>query len=72
LALAACHRLNTVEDFEKVLPLPTANVKRSARMDLFRVRCTPYFVSLIDPDDPDDPIRKQVIAPRMKLHPLLA
>ena len=22
---------------------------------------TPYFVSLIDPDDPDDPVRKQVI-----------
>jgi lysine 2,3-aminomutase len=25
------------------------------------VDVTPYFISLIDPDDPDDPIRKQVI-----------
>ena len=28
---------------------------------LFRVDITPYFISLIDPNDPDDPIRKQVI-----------
>ena len=25
----------------------------------FRMAATPYFLSLIDPDDPDDPIRKQ-------------
>ena len=29
--------------------------------DRFRVDITPYFISLIDPDDPDDPIRRQVI-----------
>ena len=29
--------------------------------DKFRVDITPYFISLIDPDDPDDPIRRQVI-----------
>ena len=28
---------------------------------LFRVDITPYFISLIDPNDPEDPIRKQVI-----------
>ena len=29
--------------------------------DKFRVDITPYFISLIDPNDPDDPIRRQVI-----------
>ena len=29
--------------------------------DKFRVDITPYFISLIDPDDPNDPIRRQVI-----------
>ena len=29
--------------------------------DMFRVDITPYFICLIDPDDPDDPIRRQVI-----------
>jgi lysine 2,3-aminomutase len=28
---------------------------------LFRVDITPYFISLIDPDDPNDPVRKQII-----------
>ena len=29
--------------------------------DKFRVDITPYFMSLIDPNDPNDPIRRQVI-----------
>jgi lysine 2,3-aminomutase len=32
-----------------------------ATPDKFRVDITPYFLSLIDPDDPNDPIRRQVI-----------
>ena len=31
--------------------------------DKFRVDITPYFISLIDPEDPTDPIRRQVIPP---------
>ena len=55
------HRLNSVEDFEKVLKL-TDSEKRALRTSgLFRVDITPYFVSLMNPDDPDDPVRKQVI-----------
>ncbi len=35
----------------------------------FRMAATPYFLSLIDPDDPDDPIRKQCSqAPRLWPH----
>ena len=55
------HRLNTVEEIEKVLPLNDSERKALNTSGLFRVDITPYFISLIDPDDPDDPIRKQVI-----------
>ncbi len=55
------HRLNTVEEIEKVLPLNESERKALNTSGLFRVDITPYFISLIDPNDPDDPIRKQVI-----------
>ena len=55
------HRLNSVEDFEQILQLTESERKGLSQSDLFRVDITPYFVSLIDPDDPHDPIRKQVI-----------
>ncbi len=55
------HRLNTAEEIEKVIPLTDASARRSAPTGSFRVDITPYFVSLIDPNDPDDPVRKQVI-----------
>ena len=55
------HRLNTVEEIEKVLPLNESERKALQTTGLFRVDITPYFISLIDPDDPADPIRKQVI-----------
>ena len=55
------HRLNSTEEIEKVLPLNESERKALNTSGLFRVDITPYFISLIDPDDPDDPIRKQVI-----------
>ena len=55
------HRLNSAEDFEKVLPLTDSERRALNTSGLFRVDITPYFVSLIDPDDPNDPVRKQVI-----------
>ncbi len=55
------HRLNTVEDFEKIFQLTDSERKALSSANLFRVDITPYFASLINPDDPDDPIRKQVI-----------
>ena len=55
------HRLNSAEDFEKVLHLTDSERKALSSPGLFRVDITPYFVSLINPEDPDDPIRKQVI-----------
>jgi lysine 2,3-aminomutase len=55
------HRLNTADDFEKLFPLTESEKKALTARDLFRVEITPYFASLIDPHDPEDPIRKQVI-----------
>ncbi|MFH1446491.1 MAG: lysine 2,3-aminomutase [Chloroflexota bacterium] len=55
------HRLNSVEDFEKIFPLSGSERKALSQQGLFRVEITPYFVSLINPDDPSDPLRKQVI-----------
>ncbi len=55
------NRLNSVEDLEKILPLSESERKALQTSGLFRVDITPYFISLIEPDDPNDPIRKQVI-----------
>ena len=55
------NRLNSVEDFEQVLELTDSERKALSSPHLFRVDVTPYYVSLIDPKDPNDPIRKQII-----------
>ena len=55
------NRLNTADDFEKILKLSDSERKALSTDGLFRVDITPYFVSLIEPEDFNDPIRKQVI-----------
>ena len=55
------NRLNSVEDFSKVLKLTESEQKALGSPGLFRVDVTPYYVSRINADDPDDPIRKQII-----------
>jgi len=55
------HRLNTVEEIEKVVLLTDSERKALQTSGLFRVDITPYFISLIDPDDPNDPVRMQII-----------
>jgi lysine 2,3-aminomutase len=55
------HRLNTAEEIEKIIPLTESERKALNTSGLFRVDITPYFISLINPDDPTDPVRKQII-----------
>ncbi|MBA3778659.1 MAG: lysine 2,3-aminomutase [Chloroflexi bacterium] len=55
------HRVNELEEIEQVLNLTDEEREGLSAPDKFRVDITPYFISLIDPDDPDDPIRRQVI-----------
>jgi lysine 2,3-aminomutase len=55
------NRLNSAADFERVLALTDSERKALSTAGLFRVDITPYFASQIDPNDPNDPIRRQVI-----------
>jgi lysine 2,3-aminomutase len=66
------HRINTPEEFEKVIPLTPGERKALSAAHLFRVDITPYFISLINPDDPDDPIRKQVVPTDTEMVPFTA
>jgi lysine 2,3-aminomutase len=56
------HRLDTLEEVERILPLTESEREAfSFANRILRVAITPYFISLIDPDDLNDPLRKQVI-----------
>lgn len=56
------NRITTLEDLEKILPL-TEDEKEGVRQCLksLRMAITPYYASLINPDDRDDPLRKQSV-----------
>ena len=66
------NRINTPEEFEKVFPLTESEREALSAAHLFRVDITPYYVSLIDPDDPNDPIRKQVVPTAGEMVPFTA
>jgi lysine 2,3-aminomutase len=56
------NRLTTVADFEQVLNLTDEQrADLEACMGKFRVSVTPYYASLMDPDDPHDPVRMQAV-----------
>ena len=66
------HRLNTVAELSRVINLTESEKKALQANDLFRVDITPYFASLIDPDDIHCPIRKQVIPTEREVVPYYA
>jgi lysine 2,3-aminomutase len=55
------NRLNSLEDFASFLKLSESEMVALKTQGLFRVDITPYFAALMDPDDPNCPIRVQVI-----------
>src|SRR3954453_16083671 len=55
------NRVNDLEEVGEILQLTDEEREGLSADDKFRVDITPYFISLIDPADPDDPIRRQVI-----------
>ena len=55
------NRLNSVEELAAVVNLTEEERAALATDGLFRVDVTPYFASLIQRDNPDCPIRRQVI-----------
>lgn len=56
------NRIETVDELKKYIPL-TKEEEEGARkcLQTLRMAITPYYLSLIDPNDPDDPIRKQAV-----------
>lgn len=63
------NRLNTVEELANVINLTDSERKALSSDGLFRVDVTPYFASLMDPDDPNCPVRKQVIPTHHEMVP---
>ncbi|MBN1564749.1 MAG: lysine 2,3-aminomutase [Anaerolineae bacterium] len=55
------HRLNSLEELAQIIHLTPEEIDGLTAEDKFRVDVTPYFASLIDPDDPQCPVRRQVI-----------
>jgi lysine 2,3-aminomutase len=62
------NRITRVEQLSQFIPLST---EEQAQLRLVTMRyplsVTPYYLSLINPDDPDDPIRKQAIPSIMEM-----
>ncbi|MGB9589555.1 MAG: KamA family radical SAM protein [candidate division WOR-3 bacterium] len=56
------HAVRKSEDLQKYLVLsPEESAAIKAVEAIYPIMATPYYLSLIDPHDPNDPIRKQVI-----------
>jgi lysine 2,3-aminomutase len=62
------HRITRVKQLAQFIPLST---EEQAQLKLVTMRyplsVTPYYLSLINPDDPDDPIKKQAIPSAMEM-----
>jgi lysine 2,3-aminomutase len=63
------NRIETVDQLKKYIPL-TEDEEEGARkcLQTLRMAITPYYLSLIDINDPHDPIRKQAIPTGLELH----
>ncbi|PKN79481.1 MAG: lysine 2,3-aminomutase [Candidatus Cloacimonetes bacterium HGW-Cloacimonetes-1] len=56
------HRITTFEDLEQYIKLsPEEAAVAQSQQFSFRMAITPYYLSLIDPNNPNDPVRLQAI-----------
>lgn len=63
------NRIETVDELKKYLRLTEeeeAGIRESLKT--LRMAITPYYLSLIDPEDPNDPVRKQAVPSSLELH----
>ena len=67
------NRIETLEDLKKYVNL-TLEEEEGVRQTLktLRMAITPYYVSLINPDDPHDPIRRQAVPTIYETHRVAA
>ena len=63
------NRIETLEELKKYVSL-TEEEEEGVRQTLktLRMAITPYYLSLINPDDPHDPIRRQCIPTALETH----
>ncbi|MBX3054922.1 MAG: lysine 2,3-aminomutase [Anaerolineae bacterium] len=66
------HRLNSLEELAQVVNLTDSERQALQTNNLFRVDITPYFASLMDPDDIHCPVRKQIIPTSREIVPFEA
>ncbi len=56
------NRITTVEQLSQYIPLSLEEkLQLESVVHQYPLAITPYYMSLINPDDPDDPIRKQAV-----------
>ena len=63
------NRIETLEDLKKYIHLTPAEedgVKQTLKT--LRMAITPYYLSLINPEDPNDPVRRQAIPTGLETH----
>ena len=65
----AKNRVETLDELKKYMNLTPEEEKGIEHcLSTFRMAVTPYYLSLIDLDDPEDPIRKQAIPTEAELY----
>ena len=63
------NRIETLEQLKKYISLTPAEEEGVAKsLETLRMAITPYYLSLINPDDPNDPVRKQAIPTAAELY----
>jgi lysine 2,3-aminomutase len=56
------NRITSLEQLVKLIPLSAEEQAQiSSVVQRYPLSITPYYLSLINPDDPDDPVRKQAV-----------
>ncbi len=64
------HRVHTAEELGKYIRPTEEELKAvEATKSVFRWNITPYYASLMDPDDPSDPVRRQAVPLMHELEP---
>lgn len=62
------NRITSVEELKQVINLhPDEEEEIRRSLKVFRMAITPYYASLMDPDDPGDPIRRQAVPTGLEL-----
>ncbi len=63
------NRVENLEELKKYIPLTQEEEEGvKTTLETLRMAITPYYLSLIDPEDPHDPVRKQAVPTVNEVH----